>query len=84
MEHEMKSDTTLTWNWFRVNVPTIVAIGGAVLFVNSWMTKVESRLEDIDKYRVARSISTDQNFAAVNTKLEVLGNIPSRVAQTET
>jgi hypothetical protein len=30
---EVRQDTAITWNWFRMNVPTIVTVLGAFLFV---------------------------------------------------
>jgi len=52
--------------------------------MNTWMNRQAARLDDMERYRETRSKLTDNNFAAINARMEPLANIPYRVAQTET
>lgn len=54
-QDDMKSDTTLTWNWLRMNVPTIIAICGVGLFINNGILNSQSEIHNlkmsIEEYR---------------------------------
>jgi hypothetical protein len=75
----MQSNSAITWNWFRFNVPTIMAVAGVGLYINSWMTETDAKLSQIEAYRITRSQTTDANFGAINSVLKELQNIPFRV-----
>lgn len=89
---DMKQDATVTINWFRVNLPTIAMIIGAVWFMaeqNSTLKQqnvlITTRLEAMEVDRQERSQIADRNYAAINTTLEIMRgqNIPYRVGQAE-
>lgn len=87
----MKSDTTLTWNWFRVNVPTILAIGGLVWYTAVTKANIESSINAIEQSRVERSKEADRKFtnidntlAQVSARVEPLNNVTYRIGVVET
>lgn len=70
--NEMKSDATLTMNWLRMNVPTLLAIGGLVWYTAQNDAQQEARIDAIEKSRQERSKEADGKFAAINTSVSVL------------
>lgn len=86
----MKSDTTLTWNWLRMNVPTLLAIGGLVWYTAQNDARQEQRISAIEQSRVDRAREADQKFSSINTsiaamsqKVEPLANVAYRVGVVE-
>lgn len=79
----MKQDTAITWNWFRVNLPTITAIFGLGIYLNTHMITMQKSIEEMDQYRTNRAAHSDRNFAEINSKLTVMSNIPYRVEMAE-
>lgn len=87
---EMKSDPVLTMNWLRMNVPTLLAIGGLVWYTAANNTQMHARIEAIETSRVDRSKEADAKFAGINTavaalssKVEPLGTVHYRVGVVE-
>lgn len=86
----MKSDTTLTWNWLRMNVPTLLAIGGLVWYTAQNDAKQEQRISTIEQSRVERAKEADLKFSGINAsiaslsqKVDPLGNVTYRVGVVE-
>lgn len=46
---EMKQDTVVTWNWFRMNVPTILAVASVGLYVNNGLLKSDERTIQLER-----------------------------------
>lgn len=84
---QVKQDTAITWNWFRFNVPTIMAVGGLVLFVayglRDTSTAVASLKVSVDKieqsiaplhnyeYRLSRA---EDGIKDINSRVDNLSN----------
>lgn len=60
---DVKHDTVVTWNWFRLNVPTIMSVAAVGLYVNNSIINLEHR------------VSTAETLAAETAKrLDSLSN----------
>ncbi len=84
---EMRQDTVVTWNWFRLNVPTIIAIAGVGLYINNGLRdaikstddlkgsidRVQTIIEPVPNitYRLQRA---EENITAANTRIDNLSN----------
>lgn len=86
----MKSDTTLTWNWLRMNVPTLLAIGGLVWYTAQNDARQEQRISAIEQSRIDRAREADLKFSGINAsiaslsqKVDPLGNVTYRVGVVE-
>lgn len=86
----MKQDSTLTVNWFRVNVPTIAAVIGGLWAVWSVNANLDKRITEIETSRVERSKEADNKFNTINTsisvltqKIEPIANVTYRVGVVE-
>lgn len=70
-------------NWTQFNVPTIIAVLGVGWGVANYISKIDSRVENIEKV-VPQS---EQGFKSLNTRIDLLANtyqdIPYRVGATE-
>jgi len=69
----MQSDATVTFNWFRVNLPTIVCIATLGLWIVNANHEQKNRLDQMEQFRVIRTKETDGNFAAVKNAVDILG-----------
>lgn len=69
---DMKTDTTLTWNVLRVNLPTIVAICGVGLYV-------ANGLRDAEKSTAALTVSLSQ----IQQTIAPLNNLEYRLTRVE-
>lgn len=86
----MKSETTVVWQWLRINVPTLLAIGGLVWYTAANNTSTLARIDAIEKSRVERSKEADAKFSAINSnmaalsqKVDPIGNVTYRVGVVE-
>lgn len=74
-------------NWTNVNVPTILAVGGAVWAIFTYIGDIKNGQDRMEEYRVTRSAQTDKEFAMVKATIaEIQGstsNIPYRVGVIE-
>lgn len=74
-------------NWTQFNVPTIIAVLGVGWGVANYISKIDSRVQAGEDYRISRSKQTDDNFKLLNTRIDVLAqtyqDIPYRVGSTE-
>lgn len=68
----MKHDTAITWNWFRMNVPTIIAIAGVGLYINNGL---------IDAKRQAEILA--QSMKSVQEAVAPLNNLEYRLTRAE-
>lgn len=68
----MRQDTTVTWNWFRMNVPTIFAVGAVGLFINNGL--IEAKKD---------SASMQLKLAEITGAIEPLKGLPYRMEQAE-
>lgn len=48
-QQEMKTDTTLTWNLLRVNLPTIFAIAAVGLFINNGIRDSQAKTDALHR-----------------------------------
>ena len=87
---DMKSETTVVWQWLRINVPTLLAIGGLVWYTADNNARTIARINAIEVSRIDRSKEADHKFAALNTsvsllaqKVDPLGNVTYRVGVVE-
>jgi hypothetical protein len=69
---DMKTDTTLTWNVLRVNLPTIVAICGVGLYV-------ANGLRDAEK----STASLTTSLAQIQQTIAPLNNLEYRLTRVE-
>lgn len=86
----MKSETTLIWQWLRINVPTLLAIGGLIWYTADNNRAQLSRIEAIETSRVERAKEADAKFSAINSSLSALsqkvdpiGNVTYRIDRAE-
>ena len=83
-------------NLFNAIGFTVVIAGNVAAMAVAWTTyksaiesqdkrlaQVELRVDAADQFRVARSSTTDKNFADINAKLEQVGNLPYRMGAAE-
>ena len=69
---DMKQDTTLTINWFRMNVPTLLVVIAAATTGATWQTATEAKVAQNAK-----------DIAAIQVKMLVMENLPYRMEQAE-
>ena len=69
---DMKPDTTLTINWFRMNVPTLLVVLAAATTGATWQTATEAKVSQNSK-----------DIAALQVKMVVMENLPYRMDQVE-
>lgn len=75
----MKQDATVTVNWLRFNVPTILAAAAILITVGKLIYTVEAM--DADREMRARQI--DAKFENIETKIEPIGNLSYRTENLE-
>lgn len=68
----MKQDTTLTINWFRMNVPTLLVVIAAATTGATWQTATEGKVTQNAK-----------DIAALQGKISTMENLPYRMEQVE-
>lgn len=68
----MKQDTTLTINWFRMNVPTLLVVVAAATTGATWQTATEAKVSQNAK-----------DIATLQGKMLVMENLPYRMEQVE-
>lgn len=76
----MKSETTLIWQWLRINVPTILAIGGLVWYTAQNNAATYARLHALENSSAGITASVN----ALVARVEPLGNVTYRVQVLET
>lgn len=73
----------MTINWTQFNVPTIIAVLGVGWGVANYISKIDSRVENIEK----TSTQSEQSFKNLNARIDLLANtyqdIPYRVGAAE-
>lgn len=69
---DMKSDPTVTINWFRMNVPTLVVIIGAAITGASWQSSTDGVVAQ-----------NSRDIIAIQAKLTTMENLPYRMEQVE-
>ena len=69
---DVKQDTTLTINWFRMNVPTLLVVIAAATTGATWQTATEAKVSQNAK-----------DIAALQVKMAVMENLPYRTEQVE-
>ena len=69
---DMKNDTALTFNWLRVNFPTIAAVVGVGLYVGSVQTQIQASLAGLQ-----------MEASALKTQVSSMTTVPYRVDQAE-
>ena len=69
---DIKQDTTLTINWFRMNVPTLLVVIAAATTGATWQTATEAKVSQNSK-----------DIAALQVKMVVMENLPYRMEQVE-
>lgn len=69
---DMKQDPTLTWNWLRMNVPTLAAIIGVGLFINNGLR---------DAARDANQLG--QSVTDIKETIAPLNNLEYRLTRAE-
>lgn len=69
---DMRTDTTLTWNLLRVNLPTIFAIAGVGLYINNGLLKAQEKTEGLER-----------SMAQVQIALEPVSNLQYRINRVE-
>lgn len=67
---DMKQDATVTINWFRMNVPTLVLIVGATVSGAAWQSRTDADVKHL-QYRIDQS---EKAVANTNVKLDNLYN----------
>lgn len=72
MADEMRQDTTVTWNWFRLNIPTIVSVSLVGLWINNGI--IENKKD---------TASMQLKLAEINGAMEPLKGLPYRVEMAE-
>lgn len=65
---DMKNDTALTFNWLRVNFPTILAVVGVGLYIGTWQTQIQASLT-----------SVQADMVAIKSQMQAMQNVPYRV-----
>lgn len=75
----MKSETTLIWQWLRINVPTILAIGGLVWYTAENNATTNARLQALE----TSSSGITSSVNALVARVEPLGNVTYRVGVVE-
>lgn len=68
----MKQDATLTWNWLRMNVPTLIAIAGVGLFINNGLRDAARDVEVLS-----------QSVASITSTIAPLNNLEYRLTRAE-
>lgn len=69
---DMKNDTALTFNWLRVNFPTIAAVVGVGLYVGSVQTQIQASLAGLQ-----------MEASALKAQVSSMTTVPYRVDQAE-
>lgn len=73
----------MTINWTQFNVPTILAVLGVGWGVANYISKIDSRVENIEK----TGVQSEQSFKNLNARIDLLANtyqdIPYRVGALE-
>ena len=69
---DMKQDTTLTINWFRMNVPTLLVVIAAATTGATWQTATEAKVSQNAK-----------DIATLQGKMAVMEGLPYRMEQVE-
>ena len=69
---DMKQDTTLTINWFRMNVPTLLVVIAAATTGATWQTATEAKVSQNSK-----------DIATLQGKMAVMEGLPYRMEQVE-
>lgn len=69
---DMKNDTALTFNWLRVNFPTIAAVVCVGLYVGSVQTQIQASLAGLQ-----------MEASALKTQVSSMTTVPYRVDQAE-
>lgn len=76
-------NNSMTWDWVKGNIPTIIAIGGLFWYTAQDNAKIKAQLDETDRYRNTRSAQTDKNFADVNAALKSMSDLPYRMGAQE-
>lgn len=71
-QEDMKQDATLTWNWLRMNVPTLIAIAGVGLFINNGLRDAARDVEVLS-----------QSVASITSTIAPLNNLEYRLTRAE-
>lgn len=79
MAGDMQQDATVTINWFRINVPTIIAVVCAILAIGKLFYSQEAEKED----RARRAVEIDRKFSDLKLQIEPLIDLPYRVSSWE-
>lgn len=86
----MQQETHVVWQWFRVNVPTLLSIGGLIWYTATNDASQRHRLEAIENSQKDRAVVTDEKFATIKSDLalvsqrvEPLSNVVYRVTVVE-
>lgn len=69
---DMKQDATLTWNWLRMNVPTLAAVIGVGLFINNGLRDAAKDAELLG-----------QTVASIKETIAPLNNLEYRLTRAE-
>lgn len=76
-------NTSMTWDWVKGNIPTIIAIGGLFWYTAQDNANIKAHLDENDRYKTTRSAQTDKNFADVNSALKNMSDLPYRMGAQE-
>lgn len=71
-QDDMKQDSTLTWNWLRMNVPTLIAVAGVGLFINNGLRDAARDVEVLS-----------QSVASITSTIAPLNNLEYRLTRAE-
>lgn len=69
---DMKNDTALTFNWLRVNFPTIATVVGVGLYIGTWQTSIQATLAGLQA-----------ETAGLKAQMQAMTTVPYRVDQAE-
>lgn len=69
---DMKNDTALTFNWLRVNFPTIATVVGVGLYIGTWQTSIQATL-----------VGLQAETAGLKAQMQAMTTVPYRVDQAE-
>jgi hypothetical protein len=80
-------DRTVTVNWLRFNIPSLVAVLVATVSITIYISTIatdvaveRSRLSNSENARTARDILVDNQLAEVKTTLKAFNDIPYKVS----
>lgn len=79
----MQQTTALRVNWLNVNVPTIVALFGVGWGVVSYISDINSRLEQVEFTQSQGGQQAKEAFNRIQLKLETIDDLPYRMTTVE-